>query len=214
MTDELAATPAAPTARLPSKERRAQIYRVAAETFYEHGYAATSVDQIAENVGILKGSLYYYMKTKEDLLFHIIQQAHEDLTAQFEHAQSEGGDVVQQLTRTIKTHVEYICNNPISTGVFLNDFRFLSEERRAIIVRYRDAYDSRLRSLLEDGQSQGVFSAEMNVKLVTFGLLGMVNWVHQWHHAKGGLSPDEIAAGFVNAILWGIMAGDRQLPDN
>lgn len=199
-----------PSARMSGRDRRAQIYDVAARIFYENGYAATSVDQIAETVGILKGSLYYYINSKEDLLFHVIEQAHEGLYALLTDQEQLGGTVTEQLARMVASHVTYLCDHPIAIGVFFNDFRFLSEERRAIIISHRDTYDSRFRRLLEQGQAEGTFSADLDVKIVTFALLGMVNWLHQWYLSGGRLRPSEIADEFLQVVLRGILAKPRE----
>jgi hypothetical protein len=94
----------------------------------------------------------------------------------------------------------------VSIGVFLNDFRFLGDDRRKVIVKYRDTYDARLRSLVEEGKAAGIFRPDANVKLVTVGLLGMVNWVHQWYRPNGRLKPGDIADSFLQTTLLGIVA--------
>lgn len=189
---------------MAAHDRRAQIYETAARIFFENGYAATSVDQIADAVGLLKGSLYYYMATKEDLLFHVIEEAHQKLSTLLDLDESAGGTPIEQLARLVTTHVTYICENPVSIGVFLNDFRFLSEDRRALIIARRDTYDARLRRIFESGVKDGSFSPKTQVKLTASGLLGMVNWVHQWYRPGGTLTPAEIAAEFVRFTLDGV----------
>jgi AcrR family transcriptional regulator len=193
--------------RRPRRDREAQIYRVAAQIFYDKGYGATSVEDIAEEVGILKGSLYYYMDSKEDLLFHVIERAHQELTQLLDETLAEGAtdDPMDQLERLIKAHTRYVCDNHVTIGVFFNDFKFLSPTRQEEIIGARDSYDHRVQKLLSRARKAGQIDEAVDIPLASMAILGAVNWAYQWYRPGGRLSPDQIGEELSARLLGGVM---------
>ena len=185
-------------------DREREIIDAAAHLFHEKGYAATSIQDVAEAVGILKGSLYYYINSKEDLLFAILQDCHHASMRQLHEWQQVEGDVLVRLRAFIEGHVLANVGNLVKIGVFLHDFRYLSEDRRAAIVADRDVYDGYLRNLIREGQKAGVVDADADPKLASMALLGMMNWVYQWYHADGRVSPEDLAREFADLALSGL----------
>src|SRR3954451_11837461 len=86
--------------------RERQIIDAATRIFQERGYDATTIQAIADDVGILKGSLYYYIETKEDLLFRISEEVHMGLAANLDTAEAEG-DPLERLRTFIASHVRF-----------------------------------------------------------------------------------------------------------
>jgi len=203
------ARPPRDTKRAPSGERkvfrrRQEILDVAARIFYEKGYDATSTRDIAEAAGLLKGSLYYYVETKEDFLFEIIRTSHEGALATLERVRLFEGDVLQKLACLVREHLAYFVQNLVTTSVYFREFRVLSPERRAIIAAEGDAYLEFVRSLLFAGQRDGVIAPEIDVRLVSIGLVGMLNSAWLWYQPGGARSTDEIADEFVKVIVAGV----------
>lgn len=184
--------------------RAEEIRDAAARIFHEKGYAATSIQDIADAVGILKGSLYYYIDTKEDLLFEVIKGAHERGLEDLAKWRQLDAPPATRLRAAIEGHVVSNLCNLMSVGVFFHDFRSLSPDRRAEIIRDRDVYDDNLRQLVADGQAAGDFAPEFDPSVVVMGVLGMMNWAYQWYRPDGPLSPADIASAFADQILGGI----------
>ena len=187
-------------------ERRQEILTAAARIFHQKGYDATSIQEVAEAVGMLKGSLYYYIDSKEDLLYGVIERAHQLGIEGQERAASEGGSAVSQLRQTIRAHVRNNLEHLADIGVFFHDFRSLGAERRQAIVAERDGYERYVRGLIERGQQEGSLDPDVDPKLATMALLGAMNWVYQWYRADGQRSPEEIAEAFADVALGGIAA--------
>lgn len=184
--------------------RAAEIRRTAARIFHEKGYDATSIQDIADAVGILKGSLYYYIDTKEDLLFEVIKAAHEKGVRDVAAWRDTTAPPAMKLRAAIEGHVTSNLENIAEVGVFFQDFRSLSPERRAEIVKDRDFYDRNLLELVEQGQEAGEFNADLDPKMAVMAMLGMMNWVYQWYRPDGPLSPREIASAFADLLLGGL----------
>src|SRR6202043_297981 len=95
--------------RKPREERWAELIETATQVFYEKGYDGASLQDIAERLGMLKGSLYYYIQTKEDLLFEVISTVHQDGLAVIQARAEAPGEPLQRLQNVIQGHVERIC---------------------------------------------------------------------------------------------------------
>lgn len=184
--------------------RAKEIQDAAARIFHEKGYEATSIQDIADAVGILKGSLYYYINSKEDLLFDVIKAAHDQGLKDVQEWGVSDDPPAEKLSSAIKLHVVSNLSRLVEVGVFFHDFRSLSPERREAIVADRDFYDHQLRQVVIDGQESGVFDPTQDPKLVVMAILGMMNWVYQWYSPDGPQSVDEIADSFAQLVLGGL----------
>jgi AcrR family transcriptional regulator len=190
--------------------RRREILDAAAQIFYEKGYDATSTKDIADAAGLLKGSLYYYVETKEDFLFEIIKESHDGALAALERVRQFDGDVLQKFACLVREHLRYFVDNLVKTTVYFREFRVLSPERRAIIAAEGDAYLDFVRELLTQGQRDGAIAEELDVRLVSIGIVGMLNSAWLWYQPGGSRSTDEIASEFVKVIVAGV-ASDRAI---
>jgi AcrR family transcriptional regulator len=197
-------------ARNPNARLR-EIYDVAARVFSEKGYDGASIQDVADAVGILKGSLYYYIDTKQDLLYGIIDEVHRDALRALEEWVAVDGDATTRLRAFVEGHVLANTRNITKIGVFFHDFRSLDPERRERIITDRDRYDSHLRGLIREGQVEGVFRADIDPKLASMGILGMMNWTYHWWRDGGPNSAAEVAKQFADLILLGL-AGDGTVP--
>ncbi|MGH9245428.1 MAG: TetR/AcrR family transcriptional regulator [Acidimicrobiales bacterium] len=192
-----------PTARRTRNafRRQQEVISAAARLFQEKGYEATSIQDIADELGILKGSLYYYIDTKEDLLFAIIQEVHETALESLEASRAAEGNALAKIRAFVFNQVRHIASHVERAGVFFQDFRSLSAERKKVIIDERDIYEQFLRSLLERGQRDGVICADLDPKFASLAILGTFNWMYQWYRPTGDRTPDEIAAIFADFLL-------------
>jgi TetR/AcrR family transcriptional regulator, cholesterol catabolism regulator len=192
-----------PTKRPPWR-RRAEVLDAAARVFHEKGYESTTIQEIAEAVGILKGSLYYYVQSKEDLLYEILESVHAEALLNVERIESMEGDALQKTRAFVTSHILFNAENLMKMGVFLHDFRSLSPERRRTIVEERDSYDGFLRRLLHQGQEEGTVCPDLDPKLVSLAALGMMNWIYQWYQPSGSRAASDIAGEFADLLIAGV----------
>ena len=97
--------------RKPREERWSELIEVATDVFYAKGYDAASLQDIADRLGMLKGSLYYYIQSKEDLLYDVIKTVHEEGLANIESLAAGDGDAVERLRHVIIGHIDHECRN-------------------------------------------------------------------------------------------------------
>jgi len=186
------------------RRRQQEILEAAALVFHEKGYESTSIQDIADSVGILKGSLYYYITSKEDLLFEIIQGVHEEALRNLDRTAAIEGDALQKIRAFVVVHLTHNALNLVKVAVFFQDFRSLSGERRQVIVEERDMYDNFLRDLIRQGQDEGIVCPDIEPKLAAITVLGMMNWIYQWYRPGGGQSAPAIANAYADFVVAGL----------
>jgi TetR/AcrR family transcriptional regulator, cholesterol catabolism regulator len=186
-------------------DRRTQILDVAAQLFYEKGYIPTTMQEIADHAGLLKGSIYHHFPSKEEMLFRIIRSVHEGITAHISTISDDSLEPLDRLRTRLRHHTLYNVRNIEWTTVFYNDFRALDPEHREFIVRERDRYDAILINIVIEAQEQGSATREIPAKLAVFGLLGLVNSIHRWYRRSGAYSPAEIADTYSRIAIEGLV---------
>ncbi|MBI3952156.1 MAG: TetR/AcrR family transcriptional regulator [Acidobacteria bacterium] len=187
-------------------DRLGEILACAANLFYEQGYHATTIQDVADQVGLLKGSLYYYINSKEDLLYltleQVIENGDEYLASKL--AQAEGP--VDKLRLAIEAEIEYIIQNQVTVGLFLHEFHALSDCRRRKVIVKMHQFENRITDIVREGQAAGAF-VDCDPRLIVYGILGMCNWIYRWYRSSQGINLDEIKSAFTHLILKGILKG-------
>ncbi|HCW51415.1 MAG TPA: TetR/AcrR family transcriptional regulator, partial [Clostridiales bacterium] len=184
-----------------SKEE--QILEVAMKVFRERGYHAASMQEIADAVGMQKGSLYYYISGKQELLFMILDRAIDTITARVEEIYRSDLSPGEKLWQAIVNHVEVVSERQDMLTILLRERHALSPSQQAVIDEKRVAYERLFQRILTEGVRAGQFR-EMDVKIVSFGILGMCNWLYQWYSPEGRLSAREIGDIFADIVFRGV----------
>jgi AcrR family transcriptional regulator len=192
--------------RKPREERWAELIEVATQVFYEKGYDAASLQDIADRLGMLKGSLYYYIQSKEDLLFDVISAVHKEGLAVVRACADTAGDPLQRLRAVIVGHVEHTCANLVQTAVFLHELSALPPERRVEVLGNEHAYQGVFRDLIELAQKDGLARADLDPRLAALSVLGSTNWVYRWFRPGGDFSAEQIAEELAEMAIRGIAA--------
>jgi AcrR family transcriptional regulator len=190
--------------RKPREERWAELIEVATQVFYEKGYEAASLQDIADRLGMLKGSLYYYIQSKEDLLFDVISAVHREGLSVIQARADTEGDPLQRLENVIVGHVEHTCRNLVPTTVFLHELSALPPERRQEVLGSEHAYQGVFRGLIELAQKEGLVRADVDPRLAALSVLGATNWVYRWFRPGGEFTPEKIGAQMAEMVIRGI----------
>jgi AcrR family transcriptional regulator len=189
------------TQRGGRRKRRGEVVDAAARVFHARGYEATSIQDIADEVGILKGSIYYYISSKEDVLFEILDEVHRAAFTSVQDAIESGTDPLAQIGSFVATLARFNADNLERMGIFLHDFRSLSAGRREEIVRERDRYDVILRRLLSAGKDRGVVCPDIDPKLTALAVMGMINTIYHWYRPGGGLRSQYIGSVYADLAV-------------
>ena len=186
--------------------REEQVRAAALRLFKEKGYHATSMRDIASAVGINKGSLYSYIKTKEDLLIPVFEQAMGVLLAEIEQLTADRSlTPTMRLKRAIHAHVSAVANNLDVLTVYLSEWRQLAAESLATNRTQRERYAALFHDILRDGIAAGEFRP-MDTRIVMLGMIGMCNYLFRWYRPDGRLAPDQIADELIEMVMQGVKA--------
>lgn len=199
----------APRGSGPPKERKREIVDAAARVFYAKSYHGASIQDVADEVGILKGSLYYYIDNKEDLLFETLDEQNERYYAILEKVNGSEGSGLDRLKMFVTEHVRVVTSDVLTTTVFFRDFQRLSENRRRPILERRRSYENAVSEIIRQAQAEGEVAADLDPALTTRALFGMLNWTYTWYRSRGSASPADLAELYLRIFLDGIAAGPR-----
>ena len=183
--------------------RLEEVLQSAANIFFAKGFHATSIEDVARDVGMLKGSLYYYIKSKEDLLFQLLLAGIEDGDAFIARQIDPEGEPVEQLEKAIRAQIDYIIQNRVPFGLFLHEFDSLSGKRQHKLIAVMSRYNSRFVELVRRGQEQGEI-IQGEPWIIVNGILGMCNWLYRWYDPEQVADPEQIKTVFVRVIFEGI----------
>lgn len=186
-----------------SKEER--ILEVAMRIFRERGYHAASMQEIADAVGMQKGSLYYYISGKQELLFMILERAIDTITTRLEEIWRSDLPPKEKLWQAIINHLDIVSQRLDMLTILLRERHALSPSQQEAIDSKRVNYERLLQKILAEGVRTGEFR-DIDVKIVSFGILGMCNWLYQWYSPEGRLTAREIAEIFGDLIFRGVLA--------
>lgn len=197
---------AAPVPRNTKTPRRAEeVVACAVEIFNERGYAATSVGDIADALGILKGSLYYYIESKEDLLFNIVGEVHEASREIVEDALArEDLHARDRLALYVRNQTRYNALNVARVAVYYSDVNQLSEPRLKDIRSRQRTHFHALVKLITEAQEEGLIAADMDPMLAAHAVLSTVIWVYTWFRRSRAVSADQLADFCVRYTLSGL----------
>ena len=185
-------------------QRRDELLLAAARLFSQRGYHGTSMQHLAQAMGILRGSLYAHIESKEDLLFDIVDRGADRFITRMEEVLALDITPEEKVRLAIKAHIETVAEHMEASTVFLNDWKFLSQDRKAEIQAKRDLYESLLREIIEEGIEWETFPEDLDPKYAALLILSTVNWIYQWYSPDGALAPADIADTFSEMILSGI----------
>jgi AcrR family transcriptional regulator len=203
-------TSSGPTARRERDKRLPELLDAAVKVFWEKGYSAATVQDIAESLGILKGSVYHYVSGKEDLLAQVLDAAHVHSTELTEQVAAMDAPPLTKLHEHFRLHVSWYLDRPEHVTVFFRDWRFLTGDRLHTVTERRRGYDRFLRGLLEQCQEAGDLDADVDLKYVSFFLLGALNAAPSWYRRGGRDSAETVARNFADLCVSTVL-GTRML---
>jgi TetR/AcrR family transcriptional regulator, cholesterol catabolism regulator len=160
-------------------------------------------------VGVLKGSLYYYIDSKEDLLHRIFTASYEQSQALLAEVDALDAPPLERLRRYFEAYVLWYLRNVERVSIYTNEWKSLTGARRSEVLKQRAVYEQFIAGQIDDAKRDGTVAEEVETKYAVFFLLGAINGIPTWYRRRGADSPEHIAhtyAGLVVATLQGMAA--------
>lgn len=172
----------------------------AAHLIGQKGYSGTSVQEIADKVGIHKSTLFHYFRNKEEMLLLILERSIKEVYTNLEQIIASAElRPEEKLKKAMKNHLTLLVKYFDNVNVYLNEFGKLSKKNQAIYLGKRKKYERDFNKIVMEMKAVGYFN-RLNVKIVTFGILGMLNWAVKWFRNEGQLGIDAVANVFYRMI--------------
>lgn len=175
------------------RNRDDEVLEAAISVFSEHGYSAASLQDVADAVGLLKGSLYHYISSKESLLFRIFNDAHTQALALMAEVDALG----LPPDRKLKTYVErltlWYLGHRDRASLYFTEWRYLTGDYAKSVRAQRREFELYVRTILTEAQEAGLTREDLDPRVTSYYILSAVNSVPIWYQAREPLSPEELA---------------------
>ncbi|MBU2647337.1 TetR/AcrR family transcriptional regulator [bacterium] len=181
-----------------------EILNAGAKIFYKKGYHNANISDIANEVGMLKGSLYYYIKSKEELLSYVIGPSIDIYVRILEEILDSGEKTELMFEQAIIAHMDPMDINFEKQAVFNNELANLPETLRGEVLAGVQKYKQLWRQLIEKGISEKIFRSDIDPKILLLALLGMTNWTTRWLKPGEKYTAKEIGKMYASIALDGI----------
>jgi AcrR family transcriptional regulator len=181
-------------------DRRKQIRRLAAEMFFERGYEATTMRELAAAIDIKTASLYYFFPNKEQILFDLIESVVKQLVLGARHLVDNERTHEQRLASLVVNHVVLHAMRPKESTLGDSELRSLTKKHLRANVRHRDEYERLVVDVLEAGGSDGAFSL-IDTKLTAYAIIAHSSHVGTWYRRDGRMSVGDVAEVYVDLAL-------------
>jgi len=187
------------------KARNAEILQAAAKVFRQRGFHAARMQDVADELGMQKGSLYHYISTKEDLLKGLVEGALERMIAEARSILETGHPARQKLAMAIEAHLRRNLEDRDIWGIIVReDLDLLDRNSPADIKVLIKEYESMWDGLVKLGVETGEFDPDLDPRVIVQAMLGMCTGFPKWFRPEGRLPLQEVARIFTEITLRGI----------
>ncbi|WP_458413477.1 TetR/AcrR family transcriptional regulator [Schinkia sp. CFF1] len=184
-----------------------EIVNAAAKVFREKGYKEATLEDIASEVGMLKGSLYYYINKKEDLLYAVVERPLGEMTENLKEIVNSSDAPSVKLEKALKNHIYSFEKYQSELFVWIS-IEWFKSEFGGDIATLGDEYDQLFRKIVLEGIEKKEFRNDLDPKLMTFAIFGVFNYMQRWYSPNNIYTFNEISRQFNAFVLQGIIEKD------
>jgi AcrR family transcriptional regulator len=181
--------------------RRSELTRQAARLFAERGYHGTSIGDLAEAMGVQKGSLYAHIESKQELLYRTMREGADAFQGALD-AIDERLPATEKIRHALRAHLSVVAEQLDVATVFVREWRYLEGERRDEILDERRRYEERFRALFREGRERGELRTDLDEASAALLALSALNWAYTW--LTPGRDTDELADRFYALLVDGM----------
>ena len=181
--------------------RKTELTRQAARLFAQKGYHGTSIGDLAEAMGVQKGSLYAHIDSKEDLLWQVASDGAAAFHAALD-AVPDDAPAVERVRAALRAHLRVVAEQLDIATVFVREWRYLDGRRRELFVEERRRYEERFRAIFREGRERGELRTDLDDATATLLALSAANWAYTW--LRPGSDTEALADRFTTLVFDGI----------
>jgi len=183
------------------RARDSEVIEAAVDLFWEKGYASTSVQDVADALGMLKGSLYYYIKSKEDLLKKIFEDSHAEVREITESVLALEQPSIDRLRIFIERYAGWYLLNLRRAALYTREWRHASPELRKVMASQRQYYNHVVMSLIDDAKEAGATDKSLDTRLAAYFIMSAVSSLPDWYRYTNVADAQNVAAGFADLAM-------------
>ncbi|MBS1553522.1 MAG: TetR family transcriptional regulator [Bacteroidetes bacterium] len=184
--------------------RKEQVIRSAAQLFREKGYAASSMRDLAQKLGIEAASLYSHIKSKEEILQSLCFDMATEFRKSLQEVESKKVSASEKLKLGIIGHIQVMAKDLVASAVFMNEHRHLSQPYLRDFLLLRINYINRFKDIIEEGINKGEFKENIDKKLAVMTLFSSLNWMPMWYDPHSNIMPADIGQQLADMLVTGL----------
>lgn len=209
MTRDAASPMDGRTGSAKSRQRWELILSASTALFNERGFAGTSMQDVSDRVGIQKGSLYYYVKSKEMLLFEILRDLHRGGEVLIGGIDFEAADPLDEIRRFLRHVGVYAGQHADRLRIFLRDFDHLPPEHQRLIIRERRMYRQTMERLIQRAIERGEIAPALDTTVIVQVSLRAISSIADWYRPGGPFAVEQVAEQVALMVVNGLAAAPR-----
>jgi len=190
------------------RNRGVEVVDAAVAVFNEKGYAGAAIQDVADRVGVLKGSLYHYIDSKEDLLASIFEESDKISFALMEESRQLEAPAVERLRQFARNWSLWYLENIERTAIYVNEWKHLTGPRLKNVVQTRREYEKRVTEIIDDVRKDGQAAPDLDVRYACFFVLSAINGLPTWYRRGGPDSAEYIADSYAALIVGLVCQGN------
>lgn len=200
-----------PISRTPNARpnlTRDEILRVSADLFRKKGYRGTSLQEVADHFGVRRPAIYYWFKSKSDILLEIHQRFMEMSTAQLNEILEMDIDPHERLVRIMSGRIDMFSSNMADLAVYIENESELPESALVQVREVKKSYLRTVEQIYREGVEKGVF-VDVDPHIAASIILGMTLWMYKWYRPGGRHSVEDVTSAIINFACHGYLKPDN-----
>ncbi len=183
--------------------KKGLILQRAATMFRERGFAASSMRDLAETVGIEAASLYNHIRSKNEILEAICFEVANVFNEKIQEVEGSRQSYINKIESILRFHIEQMIDNYEKVIVTDREWRHLDEPYRANFQNQRRTYRKRFAAIIEDGISRGEIR-RIDAPTAVLVMLHAVNGIESWHRSQAKISAEELTNHMIRILIDGL----------
>jgi AcrR family transcriptional regulator len=187
-----------------------KLIRAAKKLFYEKGYHATSLKDLAKEMGTATSIIYYYFKNKEELLVRLYEGALEETIDDISKIAQSDMTTTEKMTEIIKYHGRFVMGNQTWSKIFFEEESALPSDFQKSISEKKRQYNKIVEDIYSKGIREGVFKPTSDPRIFVNAILGMCNWLYKWYRPDKGGDPEKISQQLADILTEGYIVSKKK----